>query len=104
MGEFSQAGDSVAGTFLTETGDHRFLAGQVRGAEMYLSTFDGAHAFLYKARQARGMVRCPVISGRAPPLTTLDRETRCPRGFAGRLFANQHARRRRTFAFAFPDL
>jgi len=28
----------------------RFLAGQVRGDELYLSTFDGAHAFLYRAK------------------------------------------------------
>jgi peroxiredoxin len=50
VGEFTQSRDSVSGTFLTDTGDHRFLAGQVRGDELYLSTFDGAHAFLYKAK------------------------------------------------------
>jgi thiol-disulfide isomerase/thioredoxin len=50
VGEFSQSGDAVTGTFLTQTGDHRFLAGQVRGDELYLSTFDGAHAFLYHAK------------------------------------------------------
>ncbi len=50
VGEFSQVGDVVSGTFLTDTGDHRFLAGQVRGDELYLSTFDGAHVFLYKAK------------------------------------------------------
>lgn len=49
VGEFSQSNDTVTGTFLTDTGDHRFLAGQIRGNELYLSTFDGAHAFLYKA-------------------------------------------------------
>ena len=49
VGEFSQINDVVTGTFLTETGDHRFLAGQIHGNELYLSTFDGAHAFLYKA-------------------------------------------------------
>jgi thiol-disulfide isomerase/thioredoxin len=52
VGEFSQSGDIVTGTFLAETGDHRFLAGQVRGHELYLSTFDGAHAFLYRAELA----------------------------------------------------
>lgn len=52
VGEFTQSRDVVGGTFLTETGDHRFLAGQVRGDELYLSTFDGAHAFLYKATVA----------------------------------------------------
>jgi thiol-disulfide isomerase/thioredoxin len=49
VGEFAQAQDKVTGTFLTASGDQRFLAGQVRGDELYLSTFDGAHAFLYKA-------------------------------------------------------
>jgi thiol-disulfide isomerase/thioredoxin len=50
IGEFSQSHDVVNGTFLTTTGDHRFLAGQVKGDEVYLSTFDGAHVFLYKAK------------------------------------------------------
>jgi thiol-disulfide isomerase/thioredoxin len=50
VGEFSQSHDVVTGTFLAETGDHRYLAGQVHGDELYLSTFDGAHAFLYKAK------------------------------------------------------
>jgi thiol-disulfide isomerase/thioredoxin len=50
VGEFSQAHDAVSGTFLTTTGDHRFLAGQVKGDQVYLSTFDGAHVFLYQAQ------------------------------------------------------
>ena len=50
VGEFTQSRDVVSGTFLTDTGDHRFLTGQVRGDELYLSTFDGAHAYLYKAK------------------------------------------------------
>ena len=50
VGEFTQSHDAVSGTFLTATGDHRFLAGQVKGDEVYLSTFDGAHVFLYKAK------------------------------------------------------
>jgi len=50
VGEFTQSNDVLTGTFLTPTGDQRFLAGQVRGDELYLSTFDGAHVFLYKAK------------------------------------------------------
>jgi thiol-disulfide isomerase/thioredoxin len=50
VGEFTQSSDVVSGTFLAETGDHRFLAGQVKGNTLYLSTFDGAHAFLYRAQ------------------------------------------------------
>ncbi len=52
IGEFSQTRDVVTGTILTDNGDHRYLAGQVHGDELYLSTFDGAHAFLYKAKVA----------------------------------------------------
>jgi len=50
VGEFRQRGDHVTGTFLAQTGDHRYLEGQVRGRELYLSTFDGAHVFLYHAQ------------------------------------------------------
>src|ERR1700722_285222 len=52
VGEFSQSHDVVSGKILTSTGDHRYLAGQVKGDELYLSTFDGAHVFLYKAKIA----------------------------------------------------
>jgi thiol-disulfide isomerase/thioredoxin len=40
----------LSGTFLTNTGDYRYLAGWVRGGEMSLSCFDGAHAFLFAAK------------------------------------------------------
>jgi peroxiredoxin len=49
VGEFAQQGTVVTGTFLTPTGDHRFLAGEVRGNELYLSRFDGGSAALYRA-------------------------------------------------------
>jgi thiol-disulfide isomerase/thioredoxin len=50
IGLFEQKGDKVTGTFLTVTGDYRFLEGTVNGNEMNLSCFDGAHAFLFKAK------------------------------------------------------
>lgn len=50
VGEFRQQGRQVFGTFLTPTGDHRFLAGEVVDGELRLSKFDGGHAFLYHAR------------------------------------------------------
>jgi thiol-disulfide isomerase/thioredoxin len=50
-GEFTQGDDgSVHGTFLTPTGDYRFLAGSFELGVLRLSTFDGAHAFLFEAR------------------------------------------------------
>jgi hypothetical protein len=54
VGEFSQSNDAVSGTFLTAGGDRRFLEGQVHGDDLFLSTFDGAHALLYKARLDEG--------------------------------------------------
>ncbi len=45
--------DQVAGTFLTTLGDYRYLAGEhARADESWrLSCFDGAHAFLFSAKQ-----------------------------------------------------
>ncbi|MGB0931006.1 MAG: peroxiredoxin family protein [Chitinophagales bacterium] len=49
IGEFQQDGEIVSGTFMTPTGDYRYLEGLMIGKEMNLSAFDGAHAFLFKA-------------------------------------------------------
>ncbi|WP_082780429.1 TlpA disulfide reductase family protein [Rufibacter sp. DG15C] len=49
IGEFTQNGNTLSGTFLTPTGDYRFLQGQVNGKNLSLSTFDGAHAYLFTA-------------------------------------------------------
>lgn len=46
IGEFAQRGSRLFGTFLTPNGDHRFLAGHVRGNSFKLSTFDGEGRFL----------------------------------------------------------
>jgi len=50
VAELTQSFERVTGTILTPTGDHRFLAGEMRGEELYLSRFDGASAYLYKAK------------------------------------------------------
>ncbi len=47
---FEQQGDHLTGTFLTPSGDYRFLEGIVTGDSLHLSTFDGAHAFLFNAK------------------------------------------------------
>lgn len=39
----------VSGTFVTETGDYRFLEGVVDEDSLRLSCFDGSHAFLFTA-------------------------------------------------------
>jgi peroxiredoxin len=52
VGEFKQTGSKVTGTFLTTTGDYRFLEGTVKDDSLYLSCFDGGHAYLFKAKIA----------------------------------------------------
>ena len=49
VAELNQQGKIVTGTFLTPTGDYRFLAGSANNNKLYLSAFDGAHAFLFEA-------------------------------------------------------
>lgn len=45
-----QSAGRVTGTFVTETGDYRFLEGSVHADSMRLSCFDGSHAFLFTAK------------------------------------------------------
>ena len=45
--EFRRDGKRLLGTFLTPTGDYRFLEGDFEDGRLRLSTFDGAHAFLF---------------------------------------------------------
>lgn len=73
VGEFKQLGDRVTGTFLTTTGDYRFLEGTIANDRLYLSTFDGGHAFLFTAKIASGnqLVDGRFFSG----LTGLDKWT-----------------------------
>ncbi len=49
IGQFQQYGVHLTGTFVTETGDYRFLEGTMVNNEFNLSCFDGSHAFLFKA-------------------------------------------------------
>lgn len=50
IGDFEQDGNHLAGTFMTETGDYRFLEGTIQEDRLYLSVFDGSHAFLFGAK------------------------------------------------------
>lgn len=64
VAEFDQQGSKLVGTFLTPLGDYRYLAGEVDGNTLYLSTFDGAHAFVFTAQmQANGDLRGDFWSG-----------------------------------------
>lgn len=49
IAEFKQTKDKLFGTFLTPSGDYRFLEGRVNGDSVYMSVFDGAHVYLFTA-------------------------------------------------------
>ena len=51
LGIFKQKGNQISGTFRKNTGDTRFLSGIVFGDSILLSTFDGAHPYLIKAKK-----------------------------------------------------
>jgi thiol-disulfide isomerase/thioredoxin len=66
VGIFQQHGDSVTGTFLTPTGDYRFLQGNVVNNVLHLSTFDGNHAYLFTAvKNNDGTLAGEYYSGKA---------------------------------------
>ena len=50
VGLFEQNQELITGTFLTETGDYRYLEGNVFGNQLHLSCFDGSHAFVFRAQ------------------------------------------------------
>ena len=49
IGIFNHSQNKSSGTFLTTTGDYRFLAGEANSKVLILSAFDGAHLFLFEA-------------------------------------------------------
>jgi len=65
VAELRQKGNSLTGTFLTETGDYRYLEGTVQANKLYLSVFDGAHAFLFEGKIGQdSLIRGIFRSGR----------------------------------------
>jgi thiol-disulfide isomerase/thioredoxin len=65
IGIFKQSGDSVTGTFLTPTGDYRYLQGNVVNGRLQLSTFDGNHAYIFTAsKEADGKLAGEYYSGK----------------------------------------
>jgi len=63
LGLMVQLDQELTGTFLTETGDYRFLQGNVTGDSIYLSAFDGSHAFLFEAKIENDTINGTFYSG-----------------------------------------
>jgi thiol-disulfide isomerase/thioredoxin len=64
VGIFNQKGNIITGTFLTPTGDYRYLEGNVVGDELRLSTFDGNHAFIFTAIKKGDSLKGHFYSGK----------------------------------------
>lgn len=103
IGEFAQRGARLFGTFLNPNGDHRFLAGYVRGKQFKLSTFDGAHAFLFTGTLGDGgIVDAEFWSGTSWHQTwtaVRDSDVVLPDAFARTYLKPEYER----FEFSFPD-
>jgi thiol-disulfide isomerase/thioredoxin len=63
VGVFEQTGSRVTGTFLTETGDYRFLEGSWINNQLQLAAFDGSHAFLFTANYQENQLAGTFYSG-----------------------------------------
>lgn len=64
VGLFTQNSTSISGTFLTETGDYRFLDGTVVEDSLFLSCFDGSHAFLFTGKLSNDKIDGKFYSGK----------------------------------------
>ena len=65
VGEFSQNGNHVSGTILRLSGDYRYLVGEMDGSRLYLSTFDGEHAYLFIAGIKNDRISGNFYSGKS---------------------------------------
>ncbi|MDQ1087978.1 TlpA disulfide reductase family protein [Siphonobacter sp. SORGH_AS_1065] len=63
VGVFEQKGSKVAASFLTPTGDYRYLDGDIIGDSLFLSTYDGSHLFLFKAKLEKDKISGDFFSG-----------------------------------------
>lgn len=61
IAEFKQSANKLTGTIINPSGDYRFLEGVVRGNNLYLTAFDGAHSYAFSATIANDST---IVGGR----------------------------------------
>ncbi len=105
VGEFYQQGNSVTGTFLTPTGDYRYLEGVVSGDSLKVSTFDGSHAFVFAAKVGPDRsLKGKLYAGAAPSSGwegVFNTQASLPEGAAVAKLLNKDSTQ---LHFRFPDL
>jgi thiol-disulfide isomerase/thioredoxin len=67
IAEFQQKGSALTGTFLTPSGDYRFLEGVVNGDSLLLSCFDGSHAYFFTATISGNEIKNGMYYSSAAP-------------------------------------
>lgn len=68
IAEFKSVKDKVYGTFLSSTGDDRYLEGVSDGKKLWLSSFDGSHAYRYEmelSADGKSIVNGKLYSGKS---------------------------------------
>jgi len=66
IGVFEQKNNLLTGTFLTPSGDYRYLEGIVENNTFQLSAFDGEHLYLFRVeQQANGTLKGEFFSGKS---------------------------------------
>lgn len=64
VGMFEQNGNHLTGSFLTPTGDYRYLEGNVVDGKLMLSTFDGNHAYVFIATKSGDSLKGDYYAGK----------------------------------------
>jgi thiol-disulfide isomerase/thioredoxin len=104
VGEFTQQGSRVTGTFLTVSGDDRYLQGVMDGDTLRMSAFDGSHVFLFSARAAgdslKGGVFYAGFAARERWSAVRDSTAHLPDAFG----LTSHRKGEDRLSFTFPDL
>ncbi|MBS1951674.1 MAG: putative lipoprotein [Cytophagales bacterium] len=64
VGLFQQTGNHLTGSFLTPTGDYRYLEGNVVDGTLMLSSFDGNHAYVFIASKKGDSLKGDYYAGK----------------------------------------
>ena len=71
VGIFEQTAGTIKGTFLTETGDYRYLGGTIGNSKFQMSTFNGSWAFLFEGKMVGDSIYGNFYSGKSYQTTWL---------------------------------
>lgn len=65
LGAFKQEGNFIKGSFITETGDYRFMHGYILKDQAKLFGFDGAFSFIFNFKLASDKFKGQMLAGKS---------------------------------------